>query len=210
MRKIKTHKKCPRCQIIKEISSFYIGFSIKRNKRTIGSQCIECTKLYNQNYYQENDKQAKEYSRVYRQDNKSQINEYQKQYKKNLKKVDPMFKLRCSLSTSIYRFLKQNNSSKNNQSCLTYLSYTINELKQHLEAQFEPWMNWNNLGSYSHKTWNDNDQSTWVWQVDHIIPHSTFNYANMDCQEFRDCWALNNLRPYPAKQNIIDGARRAR
>lgn len=30
----------------------------------------------------------------------------------------------------------------------------------------------------------------------------------MDCQEFRNCWALSNLRPLSSKQNISDGNRR--
>lgn len=29
----------------------------------------------------------------------------------------------------------------------------------------------------------------------------------MEDEEFKKCWALSNLRPYSAKQNIIDGAR---
>lgn len=29
----------------------------------------------------------------------------------------------------------------------------------------------------------------------------------MEDDNFKRCWALENLRPYSAKQNIIDGAR---
>jgi hypothetical protein len=58
------------------------------------------------------------------------------------------------------------------------------------------------------KTWNDNDLTTWTWQIDHVIPHSKFNYISMEDREFQDCWVLNNLRPYSAKQNILDGNRR--
>jgi hypothetical protein len=32
----------------------------------------------------------------------------------------------------------------------------------------------------------------------------------MDCQEFKDCWALSNLRPLNAKQNFWDGVNRIR
>ena len=93
---------------------------------------------------------------------------------------------------------------------LRYLPYTMDDLKRHLEAQFEPWMNWDNHGRYDPKTWDDNDPTTWTWQIDHKKPHSEFDYTTMDCQEFRDCWALSNLRPYSAKQNNIDGGSRAR
>ena len=69
-------------------------------------------------------------------------------------------------------------------------------------------MNWENHGIYDSETWDDNDQSTWTWQIDHIIPHSKFNYHSMKDKEFLECWDLKNLRPLSSKQNIIDGNRR--
>lgn len=69
-------------------------------------------------------------------------------------------------------------------------------------------MNWANYGQYNASTWDDSDPSTWTWQIDHIIPRSKFTYESMKDSEFEKCWALNNLRPYSAKQNIIDGNRR--
>ena len=65
-------------------------------------------------------------------------------------------------------------------------------------------MNWNNHGNYNPETWNDQDQSTWTWQLDHIKPHSKFRYLSMEDEEFKKCWSLNNLRPYSAKQNNKD------
>lgn len=32
-------------------------------------------------------------------------------------------------------------------------------------------------------------------------------YNSLKHPDFQKCWALENLRPYSAKQNIIDGAR---
>lgn len=71
-------------------------------------------------------------------------------------------------------------------------------------------MNWNNWGVYSSKTWNDNDQLTWTWNIDHIIPHSTFKYDSMEHPDFHKCWELSNLRPYSAKLNVIDGSNKIR
>lgn len=93
---------------------------------------------------------------------------------------------------------------------LQYLPYSIQELKEHLEIQFEPWMTWYNHGIYDSKLWDDNDLSTWTWQIDHIVPHANFPYLSMKDQSFRDCWALSNLRPYSAKQNLIDGGTKIR
>jgi hypothetical protein len=74
-------------------------------------------------------------------------------------------------------------------------------------------MTWENRGKYNKKTWNDNDPSTWTWQLDHIIPQSDLPYAEMSHNadsNFQKCWALSNLRPLSSKQNVIDGVRRTR
>jgi len=83
----------------------------------------------------------------------------------------------------------------------------LEDLKKHLESQFEEWMNWDNYGVYRVDGWDDNDSTTWTWQIDHIIPHSSFKYSSMEDEEFKKCWDLSNLRPYSSKQNIIDGVR---
>ena len=68
-------------------------------------------------------------------------------------------------------------------------------------------MTWDNYGIYRASMWVDNDPSTWVWQIDHIIPQAKFSYTSMDEENFQKCWALSNLRPLSAKQNVIDGDR---
>ena len=71
-------------------------------------------------------------------------------------------------------------------------------------------MIWNNWAIYDPNTWDDNDQSTWTWNLDHIIPQSDLPYDSMEHPNFKKCWALDNLRPYSAKQNIFDGASKIR
>ena len=52
-------------------------------------------------------------------------------------------------------------------------------LKLHLEECFKDkgneWMNWENQGIYNSIMWNDNDNTTWVWNIDHIKPISKFD-----------------------------------
>jgi len=71
-------------------------------------------------------------------------------------------------------------------------------------------MTWNNQGVYNKNMWNDNDSSTWTWQIDHIIPHFTFKYISIEDENFKKCWALENLRPLSAKQNLLDGVTKLR
>jgi hypothetical protein len=158
------------------------------------------------------------YNKKWRENNKDYFKEYQKDYNQAHKKernnrnaarrlTDIAFRIRQYISNSINVKLNKEGTTKNGKGILEYLPYSINELKQHLESQFESWMSWNNHGVYMVDTWDDNDQSTWTWQIDHIISHSKFHYTTMDCDEFRECWSLSNLRPYPSKQNLLDGKR---
>ena len=129
-------------------------------------------------------------------------------YARKRKLTDLNFKLRLLVSSSINKNLKSNKGSKNNESCIKYLKFTISELKAHLEKQFEPWMNWGNHGNYRLDKWVEDDVSTWRWHIDHIVPHSHFKYTTMQDEAFDKCWTLSNLRPLSAKQNIKDGNRR--
>jgi len=120
---------------------------------------------------------------------------------------DKVYKLKKLVSLIIRLFLKKQRLSKESMSILNYLPYTIEQLKQHLENQFEPWMTWENHGNYKIKEWNDEDKSTWKWQIDHIIPQSALSYTSMEDENFKKCWALENLRPLSAKENIKKGNR---
>jgi hypothetical protein len=176
-------------KIIEDVKSYR-----KENKDTIGK--------YKREYYQDNKHRIKEYQILNKNRIQKSVNEQRKERRKN----DPSFRVRIYISNSIRDVLKgrkDNGTWKN-------LPYTPQQLKEHLENQFEPWMNWNNQGMYDRETWNDNDSSTWTWQMDHIIPQSLLPYVSMQDDNFKKCWSLENLRPLSAKQNIIEGADRSR
>jgi hypothetical protein len=174
-------------------------------------------------YYLENKKEIREKQAHYYQENKEEIRDWQAQYSiqpefkikrntriKNRRVEDIFFRLRTIISSAIWEVLQRNGSSKAGNSCLKYLSYTFEELKQHIENQFEWWMNWNNQGVYNSKVWDDLDPTTWTWQLDHITPQSDLPYITMEEDNFKKAWALDNLRPYSAKQNVLDGITRIR
>jgi hypothetical protein len=168
----------------------------------------EFFEVKNSNYYLENKENIINKSKQFNVNNKDLVRNTHREYIKNKRSNNINFKLKSNVSANIRFYLKSNNSSKNNKSTLKYLPYPIQELQEHLEKQFEPWMSWDNYGRYDIKTWDDGDLSTWTWQIDHIIPHSKFQYLSMADEGFKKCWALNNLRPLSAKQNLIDGNRR--
>jgi len=136
--------------------------------------------------------------------------EWRSGYKKEITlSKEPSRIIRKSVSCAIEQYFSNKNLSKGS-SCFEKLPFTVKELRDHFESLFEPWMNWNNHGSYSKATWDDNDKSTWLWQTDHFTCHSMYEYSTMNDEHFKACWALSNLRPYSAKQNVIDGYSRIR
>lgn len=72
------------------------------------------------------------------------------------------------------------------------LGYTADDLRSHLEAQFEDGMTWENYGLYGDK-----------WHVDHIRPVSSFKLP----EELADCFALKNLQPLWAIDNLTKHAK---
>lgn len=74
------------------------------------------------------------------------------------------------------------------RSSVKALGYTSEELRSHIEAQFEPGMSWENYGE---------------WHVDHKRPVSSFKLP----EQMLECWALSNLRPLWAPENLKKHAR---
>jgi hypothetical protein len=170
---------------------------ILEQKKLYYLENIEEISIQHKQHYQKNREKILIHQKQYYQDNKEEIADYKKQYESEKYKNDICFKLKSLISSSIRKALKRNQGGKNGGSTLNYLPYTIQELKEHLERQFESWMTWENHGMY-----NSNYDT---WQIDHIVPVSKFRYETMDCEEFRKCWALENLRPLKTLDNIKKG-----
>ena len=177
---------------------------ILKNKEYVNKN-KEKVKRLKKEYYLNNKEEILKKNKIYAEKNKHRRNERNR----NRRKTNIYVKLREHMSKSIHKALKKRDGSKCSNLFTKFLPYTIDELKLHLESLFEPWMNWGNHGQYNEK-WNNNDFSTWKWQIDHIVPHSKFNYAAMGDREFQQCWDLKNLRPLSAKQNWFDGITRRR
>ena len=171
---------------------------------------IEAIKENSKKRYHANKDRYRERAMRWRFKNKNKIREKQKEYETKRRAEDPAYRLRRNVSRSINGALKRVGSSKCGGSIINALLYSIDELKYHLESLFEPWMNWDNYGVYRASDWDDNNQSTWTWQIDHVDPQSTLLYDSMDHPSFFKCWALENLRPLSSKINLLEGANRIR
>ena len=197
-------KNCRKLQRINNLEEYKLKDKIYRDKNK--KKRIEQSKLY----YLSNKDKKKEYDHQYYINNKNKIIDNHKKYNKEKRLKNKCFSLRQIVSGAINFALKRQNKSKNRQSCLNYLPYSIQELKNHLENHFEFWMSWKNYGTYKKDFWDDNNPETWTWQIDHIIPQSILPYSSMEDENFLKCWSLNNLRPLSSKKNLLEGVSKIR
>ena len=93
------------------------------------------------------------------------------------------------MSNVVMRALSRRDGSKRGESVMEYLPYTLEELREHLESKWLPGMTWDNHTNEG-------------WHIDHIIPQSKLLYDSMDHPNFQKCWALENLQPLWASDNI--------
>ncbi len=122
----------------------------------------------------------------WKRNNPEKLKEQRKQYHAKSRST-VKGKLNNNVSSRINSSLK--NKSKANRHWEDLVGYTIEQLKKHLEKRFTPEMTWENYGK--------------VWEIDHKIPVSVFNYERPEDIDFRICWSLKNLQPLEAKENRV-------
>ena len=93
-----------------------------------------------------------------------------------------LFRLKDNLRRQLAHALKKKYLVKQDRT-FKLLSFSLLELKEHLEKQFTPLMSWNNYGAY--------------WEIDHKVPSS---FASTK-QELIDLFSLTNLQPLPKVDN---------
>ena len=117
-------------------------------------------------------------------------NEYHSEYLRNKRANDPAYKLAGNVSRLVRISIQRVNEGLTSKGGKTFehLPYTPQELVEHLESQFDENMSWDNYGTY--------------WHIDHIIPQAMFPYDSVKHPNFRKIWALDNLQPLEATENI--------
>ena len=76
---------------------------------------------------------------------------------------------------------------------LGILPYKVGDLMDHLSSRFLPGMSWQN--------WGRSQRDIKTWQIDHIKPCALFDFN--DSEQIRLCWALSNIQPLWARDNIL-------
>jgi hypothetical protein len=139
-------------------------------------------------WYDKNKEQKKISDKIRYELNKPHIMELAKLNMRK-RRLDPKFKLSSSMSRGINASLHYGKQGRHWESLV---GYTIHQLKKHIEKQFKDGISWENYGK---------------WHIDHKIPIAAFNFQTPEDIDFKRCWALSNLQPMWALENIIKGHR---
>lgn len=151
-------------------------------------------KKYTKEYQKRNPKISRIASRKYYWANREMVlakkSKQDKTPEGRIKNLQVYYKHRLSkvMSKRIRDCLKV---GKKGNSWKELVDYTYNDLKTHLELQFQNGMSWDNYGK---------------WHIDHKRPVSSFNITSFECNDFKECWSLENLQPLWAIDNLKKGA----
>jgi hypothetical protein len=127
----------------------------------------------------------KAYTKVWRSQNKDRVNEYHRERRRN----NPCIKLANILRSKISTNVKKVSSTKDQSSLEIVGLASWEELKIHLESQFEDGMSWSNYGIGENNS---------TWHIDHILPIS----LAMTLEEVKELNYYTNLRPMWGSDNI--------
>jgi len=167
------------------------GDKIKKYRETFNEKHPDADKISTKKWRERNP----EYTKQWRKSNPTYNNDWVKK-KCN---EDPIFRFKYNIREVIRRSLKRQNFKKNSTT-QQILGCTLNEFKQYIESQFEPWMNWENRGKRIVTTQNTS------WDIDHIIPISSAKTE----EEIIKLSHYTNLRPLCSyynrfiKRNLIE------
>lgn len=174
-------KICTKCKRELDVSDFYKN---KNKKDGLDSWCKFCTSDNRRKYYQneEHRQHKRDWDLNYYQRTKN--TKHRKNYEQNYRKSN---QLNINHQINIMYNLKQVTGKTLEKSWETLVPYTLQDLRVHLEAQFTPFMSWDNYGTN--------------WEIDHIIPKVLFQFKSAEDKEFQICWSLMNLRPLSVSEN---------
>jgi hypothetical protein len=112
---------------------------------------------------------------------------WRREYDRQRRRV-PSTKVRENLSRALRSVLKKNGGIKKS-SILLYIGCSVDELRAHIQQQFQPGMNWEN---------------TKEWHIDHIRPCASFDLTREE--DVYECFNYKNLQPLWAEENIKKGS----
>jgi hypothetical protein len=152
------------------------------------------------------------YQRGRRNDCKICVNErgrrWQRENKKQVDKSKSGFwrrliggTIKKDLSKNRKKYAKELSIANIWEKVVQYCGYDEHQLVDHLQSQFNEYMSWDNHGQRG----TTRKKGEYCWNIDHIIPRSSFHFTRLDDPQFIECWSLSNLRPLEESENRAKG-----
>lgn len=166
-------------------------------RRSPSGHCVDCIRATGKKRSVEERKQNPErvreyfrnYAKKYYQKNIERSRAYHRE-RRRLTRATPRGAINNRMASGINSSIRS--GSKRGRKWEELVGYTIADLMVHLESRFADGMSWDNYGE---------------WHIDHTIPKSVHNYETPDHIDFKRCWALSNLQPMWAADNISKNAK---
>lgn len=144
--------------------------------------CREQSRVKMRRYREANPQKYRSISRDhYRRNKEAIIRKMSERYRS-----DAWYNLKCKFAARIRMMLRGTKFGRTTESIL---GYSRDELVAHIEKQFTRGTSWEKVFSGE-------------IHIDHIIPVTAFKFESTDDADFKACWALANLRPMWAAENI--------
>lgn len=190
-----TEKQCPACGEWKQVTEEHYHHN-KQNFDGFTVYCNPCSVKKHNNFRRTD--HGKELSRASSIRNIETIRKYRKKIqsvvneRERIKsRIDPSFQLTRRMRCLMWAGLRKN---KGGHKWEDLAGYSVDALRRHIEKQFKGGMNWERfLAGEIH--------------IDHRIPVAAFNFSSPEDLDFKRCWALKNLQPMWARENISKGAK---
>lgn len=150
-------------------------------------------------YFEENKVKIEIKAKIYRENNKEKIavrnkkwraenKEYKRQYNRKIRQT-VKGRLEIRMGNAIRGALCRNEKQGHWEDLV---GYSVQDLKLHLEKQFTDKMSWELFMKGE-------------IHIDHIKPKSSYFYETTQDISFKECWALSNLQPLFAEDNLKKG-----
>lgn len=205
-------KKCLGCGIEKPATVDFFEAQ-KLGKFGVTSRCRDCKKIERAKLRDRPDQKARQ--QAWRDANKEKVRAANKAYRdagyvsteavskwreRNLEKAraysreqrrrryatEAWYNLKAKITARVHAMVSDKAGRKSEH----LLGYTSRELIDHIESRFTDGMSWE--GVFSGEI-----------HIDHIIPVSYFKCTSVDDADFKKCWALSNLQPLWATDNLM-------
>ncbi|SOB60630.1 putative prophage protein [Pseudodesulfovibrio profundus] len=209
-------KRCTKCGEVKPVSEFY-----KRAESRDGlvSNCKSCgaaaTKRWRENnadkdrarkyaWREKNKERAREIdrksyqkrrevrkakNREYNRTHREERREYQRNYYHQVLRPKVSYNVSKRIAAGM-RFSLKDGVANGGAHWEDLVGYNYSQLERRLKKTMPKSYSWDDFLSGD-------------LHIDHIRPIASFNITSADCFDFKQCWALDNLRLLPASQNRL-------